>query len=81
MQSVGASPGKLPISLMRNHHAVPDIVRSSVSVRAGLLPWVPFWMSLGIGGWFTLQNEPGTGFYAALAAISALTSGSVVYCG
>ncbi|WP_374636495.1 ComEC/Rec2 family competence protein [Paracoccus sp. (in: a-proteobacteria)] len=71
MQSVGASPGKLPISLMRNHHAVPDIVRSSVSVRAGLLPWVPFWMSLGIGGWFTLQNEPGTGFYAALAAISA----------
>ena len=71
MQSVGASPGNLPISLVRNHDAAPDIGRSSVSVRAGLLPWVPFWMALGIGGWFALPNEPGTGFYAALATIGA----------
>lgn len=71
MQSVSASPGNLPISRVRNRHAAPDIARSSVSVRAGLLPWVPFWMSLGIGGWFALQDEPGTGFYVALAAIGA----------
>ena len=69
MQSVSAAAGSLPISLRRNRGAVPAVRRSSVSVRAGLLPWVPFWMALGIGGWFSLRDEPGTGFYAALAVI------------
>ena len=69
MQSVSAAAGSLPISLRRNRGAVAAVRRSSVSVRAGLLPWVPFWMALGIGGWFSLRDEPGTGFYAALAVI------------
>ncbi|QRZ16007.1 ComEC/Rec2 family competence protein [Paracoccus methylovorus] len=43
--------------------------RPSINIRAGLLPWVPFWLSLGIGGWFLLPNEPGSGFYASLSLI------------
>ena len=71
MHSVSASPGNLPISLRRDRAAMPAIQRSSVAVRAGLLPWVPFWMSLGIGGWFALQDEPGAAFYATIAVIGA----------
>lgn len=69
MQSVGASTGSLTISLRQDRGTAPAVRRSPVSVRAGLLPWVPFWMSLGIGGWFALPDEPGAGFYAALAAV------------
>lgn len=37
----------------------PALVRSPVTVRAGLLPWVPLWMALGVGLWFSLPFEPG----------------------
>lgn len=43
--------------------------RTPVAVRAGLLPWVPVWLSIGIGGWFLLRDEPGVGFYTVLALI------------
>ncbi|WP_170295202.1 hypothetical protein [Paracoccus aestuariivivens] len=47
---------------VRRHAFTPW--RSSVSIRAGMLPWIPFWMSLGIGGWFLLRFEPGFRTYA-----------------
>ncbi len=43
--------------------------RVPIAIRAGMLPWVPFWLSLGIGGWFLLRDEPGPGFYAALVLV------------
>lgn len=42
----------------------PALVRSPVTVRAGMLPWVPLWMALGIGLWFSLPFEPGRITYA-----------------
>ncbi|WP_347266480.1 ComEC/Rec2 family competence protein [Paracoccus sp. (in: a-proteobacteria)] len=46
-------------------------VRPPLAVRAGIMPWVPFWLSLGIGGWFLLAREPGAGFYAGLLLAAA----------
>ncbi|MGA0617162.1 ComEC/Rec2 family competence protein [Paracoccus sp. KR1-242] len=43
--------------------------RASVAERAGLISWVPFWLSLGIGGWFSLRHEPGLGFYLGCGAL------------
>jgi competence protein ComEC len=56
-------PPVLAAGARRHAAATP---RPSVSVRAGLLPWVPFWLSMGIGGWFLLPREPGPGLYAGL---------------
>lgn len=46
--------------------------RPPVAIRAGMLPWVPFWLSCGIGGWFLLPQEPGADFYAGLLVVAAL---------
>lgn len=48
--------------------AVP---RAVITVRAGLLPWVPFWLSLGIGTWFWLRDEPGVGLYLAASGVAS----------
>ncbi len=37
--------------------------------RGILFPWVPVCMGLGIGGWFSLANEPGATVYLAAAAV------------
>ncbi|WP_418025460.1 ComEC/Rec2 family competence protein (plasmid) [Paracoccus sp. TD-10] len=66
-ESVNALQRRLPALApagMRHAAAGP---RPPVGIRAGLLPWMPFWLSLGIGGWFLLPREPGPGFYAGLA--------------
>ncbi|MFT4012885.1 MAG: ComEC/Rec2 family competence protein [Paracoccus sp. (in: a-proteobacteria)] len=39
-------------------------MRVSLGVRAGLLPWIPFWLALGIGAWFWPAQEPGAVAYA-----------------
>lgn len=49
--------------------AAGEIRRAPVAVRAGIMPWVPFWMALGIGGWLAAPFEPGRGSYLALALI------------
>ncbi|WP_116132578.1 ComEC/Rec2 family competence protein [Tropicimonas sp. IMCC34043] len=36
--------------------------------RGFLLPWVPVFLGVGIGIWFSLPVEPGAAFYAAAAA-------------
>ena len=41
--------------------------RPGLAVRAGMLPWVPFWMALGIGGWFALPFQPGAAGCVAVA--------------
>jgi len=41
------------------------------SRRAGVLPWVPLWLSLGILGWFSLGEEPGAFFYTICAVLGA----------
>lgn len=46
--------------------------RPSVVLRAGVMPWVPVWLALGIGGWFLLPVEPGRGFYAGLLVAAVL---------
>ena len=43
--------------------------RTPVAVRAGLLPWVPVRLIIGIGGWFLLRDEPGVGLYTVLALL------------
>ncbi|KRW94479.1 competence protein ComEC [Paracoccus sp. MKU1] len=57
---------RLPALAAGARRDAPASPRPSVSIRAGLLPWVPFWLSLGIGGWFLLPREPGPGLYALL---------------
>lgn len=47
----------------------PALVRSPVTVRAGLLPWVPLWMALGVGLWFSLPFEPGLIAYMMASGI------------
>ncbi|WP_018000419.1 ComEC/Rec2 family competence protein [Paracoccus sp. N5] len=66
MESVNArlGGGLLAPAPPRAAPAVPR--RAPVAIRAGMLPWAPFWLALGIGGWFLLRDEPGRGFYAAL---------------
>ncbi|WP_343039702.1 ComEC/Rec2 family competence protein [Paracoccus limosus] len=49
----------------------PAQARSPVTVRAGLLPWVPLWMALGVGGWFALPFEPGQIAYVLAAGVVA----------
>ncbi|RCW84780.1 ComEC/Rec2 family competence protein [Paracoccus lutimaris] len=68
---VSASPASLPVWSSPRRRAATAVQRAPVAVRAGILPWVPFWLALGIGGWFSFSNEPGSGFYAVLAAIGA----------
>ncbi len=48
--------------------------QSRQATRAGMLPWAPVFMALGIGGWFSLLDEPGGMFYltCGLAAVYAL---------
>lgn len=75
MQSAGAPAGGLSLRSPSARGAtvagsVP--ARAGIAQRAGLLPWAPIWMALGIGGWFALPNEPGTAFYAALAIAGLL---------
>ncbi|XQZ43488.1 ComEC family competence protein [Paracoccus yeei] len=45
--------------------AASRVTRAPVVIRAGLLPWLPVWMALGIGAWFALPDEPGPRIYAA----------------
>ncbi len=64
----GAGPAGLQARAARSWLlSRPAILRAPVTVRAGLLPWVPFWMALGIGGWFLLPSEPGLTVYLAVA--------------
>ncbi len=37
--------------------------------RGTLFPWVPLFIGLGIGGWFSLTWEPGPSVYAGAAAV------------
>ena len=52
--------------------------RSPVVLRAGMLPWVPFWLALGIGGWLSLKQEPGLAFYMAIAALGGALMATVL---
>ena len=56
----------------------PALVRSPVTVRAGLLPWVPLWMALGVGLWFSLPFEPG--LVAYLIAFGIVGVGGMACC-
>ncbi|MEM9552490.1 MAG: competence protein, partial [Pseudomonadota bacterium] len=37
--------------------------------RGNLFPWAPVCLAIGIGLYFGLAEEPGRGFYAALAGL------------
>ncbi|WBU52137.1 ComEC/Rec2 family competence protein [Paracoccus sp. SCSIO 75233] len=50
--------------------------RGGLVEHAGLMPWAPVWMSLGIGLWFALPVQPGL-LSNALAAIPAIMGGSL----
>lgn len=64
-----ASASALPLARARKHAAVAP--RPSAVARAGWFPWLPVWLSLGIGLWFALRVQPGAGSYA-LAALLAV---------
>ena len=69
MDSVNAQPAGALLARARPRTAVAAPRRAPVAIRAGMLPWVPFWLGLGIGGWFLLRDEPGRAFHAALALV------------
>lgn len=70
-QGLAAGAGPIGQGLSRPV-ARPATPRAAVTVRAGMLPWLPFWLSLGIGGWFLLRSEPGPVLYLAVVAAGAL---------
>lgn len=45
----------------------------AIGERAGLMPWAPVWMSVGIGLWFLMPQQPGPA--ANLLALAALCGG------
>lgn len=47
--------------------------------RAGLMPWAPVWMSLGIGLWFVLPAQPAAA--ENLLALSVLLAGGALWWG
>lgn len=49
--------------------------RPSQLTRAGFIIWVPFWLSVGIGLWFSLKWQPGLWLYAATGAAAVATLG------
>jgi competence protein ComEC len=66
MDSVNLQPGRA-FPVRASAPVLPSAIRRVPAVeRAGMLPWAPFWLGLGIGGWFLLRDEPGLTFYAAL---------------
>nr|WP_036713656.1 ComEC/Rec2 family competence protein [Paracoccus sp. J55] len=69
---MNASLIRRPASPARGGRRAAAARRPSVTIRAGLLPWMPVWLSLGIGGWFLLPDEPGAGFYSALVLVGGL---------
>ncbi|WP_230383033.1 ComEC/Rec2 family competence protein [Paracoccus shanxieyensis] len=50
----------------------PARSRAPIALRAGMLPWLPFWMGLGIGLWFALRSQPGAAHYLAASAVAVL---------
>ena len=48
-----------------------------VTERAGLMPWAPFWLALGIGLWFSLPVQPGLA--AMLVAVTGGAFGVVLW--
>lgn len=54
-------------------HVKQPMKRHYLISRAGLLPWLPVWMSLGIGGWLLLPFHPAGGLYAAVWAVTLFT--------
>lgn len=69
MQSASRFSGLVSVRPSPGQASVPRAMprRADIRQRAGLLPWVPFWLALGIGAWFALPDEPGTRFYLGLA--------------
>lgn len=51
--------------------------RALASARGEVFLWLPVWLSIGIGGYFLLRWEPGTGIYAAAVALAGI--GAVVW--
>ncbi len=48
-------------------------LQALLNARGQLFPWVPVFLSCGIGVWFSLPQEPGPGLYAITAALFGLT--------
>ena len=67
--AIGAAlPGFVP----SRQHAALDVTRRprpAVASRAGLFPWVPVCLSVGISLWFSWPQVPGTGFWAVAASL------------
>nr|WP_237701497.1 ComEC/Rec2 family competence protein [Paracoccus sp. TRP] len=72
-ESVNTSLIGLPVVRRERLASQSAVPRPPVTLRAGLLPWIPFWLALGIGGWFLLRDEPGRKFYAALVLIGGMS--------
>lgn len=70
LTAVGAGAGAGAAAWRR-----PALARVPVTVRAGLLPWVPLWLALGVGLWFWLPAEPGALAYGLAAAAMATGAG------
>lgn len=61
----GFSPARLRPPRARSRPARP-----AAAARAGLMPWVPVGLSVGIGLWFALPAQPGVLFYGKLALLA-----------
>ena len=48
--------------------------RPDTVARAGLFLWTPVCLAFGIGGWFSLRDEPAPAFYLALAVVGLLAA-------
>lgn len=67
-------PARPAVARRREPVATRAVAVASPVTRAGFIVWVPFWLSLGIGLWFLLRQEPGRMAYG-LAAILFVAGG------
>lgn len=66
--AVLTGPATRPVAAARARVARPALLG-----RAGLMPWVPVWMAVGIGAWLGWPAQPGFSAYLALwLAVAAL---------
>lgn len=68
-QIPAAKGGRAAALMIRPSPPARAAPRASQITRAGFVVWVPFWLALGIGLWFSLRQEPGGVFYAAVTML------------
>ena len=67
-----AATAPCPAMARTRRQSPAGAARPSAVARAGWFPWLPVWLSLGIGLWFALRFHPGAGSHGVALAMLLL---------